>query len=346
MSKFVVSRSEILILRRFVQRSTIAIDNNKSNSTMADPTGEPSGDKTNVDAAVAVEPLKLIWDDEMVEQFNTEDGKLRWRCLYCKGEFVWNHTKAAAHVSKAKGEGIRPCHKNIPKEKLALYKAVFQRTVDDRNKKNGYKSSIQASIQQAHSDGAAALAQLRKGRNQGTVNKGRSVFQSPSPLSSVSISAAAASASAPAPAPARVVAFNKSSSSKSSSTSIEKFVTVKGEPVQTTVTNERSNPENARLLTCAIADLIQSCGLPFRLADEPKFRTVITLARAVGSTYRFPGRNEVAGDLLALNYKRLQDQQMAELIKQATTFGLVLYADGATVRRMPLINILAIVESI
>ena len=110
--------------------------------------------------------------------------------------------------------------------------------------------------------------------------------------------------------------------------------------IQLTMDFEVPKSSNELLLTVAIADLIHSCGLPFSLADDPKLTRIIKLARGVSSAYKTPTRQDVAGRLLEFNYNQLQARNAERLQADAATYGHVLYVDGATVKRMPLLNIL------
>lgn len=94
-------------------------------------------------------------------------------------------------------------------------------------------------------------------------------------------------------------------------------------------------------LTMAIADLIHSCGLPFSLASHHKFQRVLTLAKNVPKSFQPPCRNKVSGELLDLNYQLYKQRMMELLEKDADIFGLTYFGDGATVKKAPLINILA-----
>ena len=89
-------------------------------------------------------------------------------------------------------------------------------------------------------------------------------------------------------------------------------------------------------LTIAIADFIHSCGLAFRLADHPKFRKMIMIARTVTSKYKFPDRNQIGTKLLDIKYNTYIDEAKEQLEKDIKIFGLTFYGDGATVRKMPL----------
>jgi hypothetical protein len=63
-----------------------------------------------------------------------------------------------------------------------------------------------------------------------------------------------------------------------------------------------SGPNSENKLSMAIADFIHGCGLAFSVSEHPKFRKVITFAKAVGHNYKIPSRRWVATDLLQINY--------------------------------------------
>lgn len=54
-----------------------------------------------------------------------------------------------------------------------------------------------------------------------------------------------------------------------------------------------------------------------------------------------PNRKLVSTTLLDINYEYLQKTQLKNLLQQVDIYGLLLYGDGTTVHKMPLINILA-----
>jgi hypothetical protein len=91
----------------------------------------------------------------------------------------------------------------------------------------------------------------------------------------------------------------------------------------------------------AIADLIHACGLPFSLASHHKFLRVLSLSKLVSKKFVPPGRNKIAGELLDLNYQLYKQKNLELLQKEANIFGISFFGDGATVKKSPLINILA-----
>ena len=95
-------------------------------------------------------------------------------------------------------------------------------------------------------------------------------------------------------------------------------------------------------LTIAIADFVYSRGLAFNLTnDNPYFDRVLTLARCVPSSYTPPSRNELSGRLLDLCYNQKIEELVKKLVSDGDKFGLAFYGDGATVRKLPLMNIMA-----
>ena len=97
---------------------------------------------------------------------------------------------------------------------------------------------------------------------------------------------------------------------------------------------------NEALLEMAIADLCHAEGLPFNLGQKSRFRHVLKLARCVGDNFVPPHGNAVGGSLLDLNFKRKEEENLAKLRDGAEVFGLCFLGDGATVKRMPLFNVL------
>lgn len=101
------------------------------------------------------------------------------------------------------------------------------------------------------------------------------------------------------------------------------------------------NPTAESKLTMAIADLIHLCGLPFSLVSHHKFQRVLTHAKTVSKNYVPPGRNKVGGELLDLNYELYKTKMIDMLKKEADIYGITFFGDGATVKKAPMINILA-----
>ena len=105
---------------------------------------------------------------------------------------------------------------------------------------------------------------------------------------------------------------------------------------QLTIHASFSNPSEESKLTVAIVDLIHSCGLPFTIADDPKFQKVLFHAKGVDLlNYVLPNQNQVVGELLDLNHAQYMDHNTDELLQECIAFGLTLFGDGATVKKLP-----------
>jgi len=93
-------------------------------------------------------------------------------------------------------------------------------------------------------------------------------------------------------------------------------------------------------LTMAIADLIHSHGLPFSLASDEKFCTMLILAKNVTTKFQAPGQNQVATTLLDMNFNAYMENNMNLLEKEANVYGVGFFGDGTIIQKMPFLNIL------
>jgi len=103
---------------------------------------------------------------------------------------------------------------------------------------------------------------------------------------------------------------------------------------------ESFNPNNHVQLDMAIADMIHAHGLPFLLAESPRLKNVIRLARHCRKDYSLPSRTSVGGSLLDKNYDVYEKSMYDSLNKSQSQYGLSILGDGATIKKMPLFNIL------
>lgn len=260
------------------------------------------------------ETKKSIFDDDYATTYISEDGKRRWRCEWCKKDFaLWNATKALQHLTKQRHTDIAPCKARIMEEYQIKYKEMYDRKNKEANSKLISSNVAKRSIDNFNEKAASALEQ-----------KKRCVYYkkgSPNDLSKLSSNASFTNST-----------LDVISASERSGKS-DKYLQLK--------IHDGPNPDADNKLTMAIADFIHSCGLPFSISSHPKFRQVITLARCVGSKYKVPSRNQVSTDLLDLNYEAYMTKTKEQLNKDIKLFGISFIGDGATVKRMPLINVLA-----
>jgi len=103
-----------------------------------------------------------------------------------------------------------------------------------------------------------------------------------------------------------------------------------------------TRPHARAQLDIAIADFIHSNLLSFSIAGCLKFQRVLDLAgQVVGQGYKPPHRHDIAGSLLTQLYKESWDVQIKSLLTESKLFGITVFGDGATIKSVPLVNILA-----
>jgi hypothetical protein len=100
------------------------------------------------------------------------------------------------------------------------------------------------------------------------------------------------------------------------------------------------DPNAPARMDVAIADFIHSHLLPFSLAQDPKLMKIIEEARKLGSGYKPPDRHDIAGKYLDALYVAHWKQQMKTLLSEAQAFGITVFGDGATIKTVPLVNVL------
>ena len=79
----------------------------------------------------------------------------------------------------------------------------------------------------------------------------------------------------------------------------------------------RENDEKARM---AIADFIIGCGLPFSIADHPKFRYMCKIMRNSSNKFSFPNRNIISTDLMDALYESNRDKYIQKLLIKREIF--------------------------
>jgi hypothetical protein len=103
-----------------------------------------------------------------------------------------------------------------------------------------------------------------------------------------------------------------------------------------------SNPRARTELDIAVADFIHSNLLSFSIAGCPKFQRILDLAgQVVGQGYKPPHREEIGGPLLTQLYNQNWDLQIKSLLTESKLFGVTVFGDGATIKGVPLVNVLA-----
>ena len=90
-----------------------------------------------------------------------------------------------------------------------------------------------------------------------------------------------------------------------------------------------------------IADFVHSKGLSFLATEGYHLLWVLKLSKLVSVNYTPPGRRAIGNGLLDLNYIKWMEKYKVALDMDGDIFGLSMFGDGATVKTMPLMKIIA-----
>lgn len=277
--------------------------------------------------------LSSIFDDDMIEKFTDNNGKQKWKCLWCKTPFSgWNATKAIAHVNKKSKSDIQPCKSKIDHPHTIIYKKILNDSERKRIAKNNTNSHMERSID-THNIKATSLLEERRDNNKNKRMKVTSSLTNVSNQISYSNSPNLSDITGATNSCTFSKKYNNTITNNNNGKDNKSYHQIK--------IHDGPNPLAESQLQMAIADMVHSCGLPFSLVSDQKFRKVISLARIVGSTFIVPTRNYVAGELLDINYNTYMESTWIKITNELNIFGVCLYGDGATVKKMPLINILS-----
>ena len=70
------------------------------------------------------------------------------------------------------------------------------------------------------------------------------------------------------------------------------------------------------------------------------------MGHIVGEDFFIHNRRKIGGELLDLNYDTTYKSNKEKLLKEARVFGLAFLGDGATIKRMPLMNVLSMTATV
>ena len=103
---------------------------------------------------------------------------------------------------------------------------------------------------------------------------------------------------------------------------------------------QKNMPCNDTRLTVAFYDLLISKGLFFNLAQKPRFKKVLDLARNVSKSYQPPNRKLIQKELLDFIHEQMMESNLCLIEKESDLFGLLFLGDVGTISRIPLLKIL------
>ena len=307
-------------------------------STMSVNYGNDGGSEGDSISTDALPPLKSIWDCPKLIKGQVSGPQntmvTGWLCLWCPGggEFKGdNATKALAHVAKVAGRNVRFCEGNIPQAKLKQYRDLYYSKTAERADRNNRQDVLNSNIQDIQS---RAINAMGGGLVDGNVAANVSTFEPPHKRPFIH--------------PNQGSNFTGSTISSGSTRGMSSCfspsidhgnnhrVVAKGQ-----MKLWRANDSAASdRMDMAIADFVHSNCLPFSLAEDPKFLRVIEVAKSLGP-YKPPSRKDIGEKYLDALHEMNWKEQMKTIVCEGNVFGITIFGDGATIKSVPLINVLA-----
>ena len=90
----------------------------------------------------------------------------------------------------------------------------------------------------------------------------------------------------------------------------------------------------------AIYNSVHTQVITFIIGKSESFRLIISLSRCRGLEYKPPIRHNIFGYLIDMNYKRYTYTNSRYIVKDSDPFDIYFIGDCATIKLLPLINII------
>jgi hypothetical protein len=267
------------------------------------PTVAPAAGETAVAPAAGLSPLKKIWDDQFCNQCIV-DNVPGWECLRCGKKFKpCHHTRAVAHFAKIPNQGVALCSSLISDFEFKRYVELWENT----KKRKLEMTYMRVSIMEDKEDKLTSSAEKWV------------VEQNMKPKVATEIERY----------------FDMTGKTKSSrqcaiDTAFQKMK------------QSDLNSVNHARMDMAVATFFHENIISDRAVESPSFKIMLKYARLVGQEYKVPTRKGIGGPLLDINYNNIVENNKEILCRESDVFGLCWLSDGATIARMPLLNVLGL----
>ena len=103
----------------------------------------------------------------------------------------------------------------------------------------------------------------------------------------------------------------------------------------------KNNPNTENEFDLAIAHFIAANSLHFSLVEDLRFKKILILSRSVNNSYLPPSRTTIVRTHLPALYSSYRAAAIKKLIGEAPLSGFTLLGDGASIRKISLVNIIA-----
>ena len=265
--------------------------------------------------------IKTVWEPGKIVKSYDSAGKEIWTCGHCNMVFKHhNHTKALSHCLG--GPNIQRC-KKMPVEWRNIYSTIRGEKAKRKVQKESAAAGIIAEIEERERVAMDFLGVARTADQTG--------YQD-SPLRPQSVQESLSTISTKRGGDAAMHSFRSESAFAKKKKNYHQL---------TLVSNASNNMKNSVLeLNTAIAHFLVANSLPFSLAEDPLLKRMLVLSRNVNCAYEPPSRYQISGKYLTSIHDSYRKEGIERLVGGGPTFGISIFGDGATIRRIPLINML------
>src|SRR5210317_2133802 len=257
-------------------------------------------------------PMVNVWDDPMITKLPDYNG---WDCGYCGSH--WGGRPAPARVLQhimpltSTKKGMKPCSftlHSLTADRLSLwqnYAAKNQCITDTRN-----NSKSLASMQYHNSNMRMTSTLANDSQTSDEIASDTIVEQTPS-----------------------------TPNVRSNLYTTELGGRIYHQPTMRE-SARKSKDHQDRKLQVAIAQFVHGLGLPFNTGNSELFRNVLEIAKTVKGKFVLPSRNQMATQFLNMVCDDHMKDITAIIDKDKVMYGLTLIMDGATIDKLPLVDIL------
>ena len=279
------------------------------------------------------EKLSTIWQSPFIRKFVTENGVSCWQCLHCNNsKRGHNASKVTKHVTGLGNQNVSICRGAISAEWRVLYRDLALTNMEKVAQQKSAAAEFNR-VQERHDS-----------RSLQAVQKAKQARSSKSTSSSKSMSST--SLSSPTVCDSKVYHFvGRPCSGIRSDRGLTTWQRKqKPNPIpqgQMTLASGLPNPTGNEDARNKVARYLINTNKPMSDVEDKLFRSMCLSFRNVDSKFEFPNRGTMTNRYLPAHAKSRRDDSYNKLQFNASVFGIVIFGDGATIKRLPLINLLA-----
>ena len=295
----------------------------------------------------APETLHSYWDSPYIV-LTSNNGMWSWQCHHCGSTYRGkNASKAGKHLTGLGSQHIIVCKGAMSPTWRSLYRDLAQRMAEKRAATSNTVGQFQrlqsrhdaASLKSVQKDKEARL-QASKNHQGGSVTSHQFSHQS----SHQSVASSHCNSRNSSGGPMQLI--RRPAAGVRSSTTLDSWMqaNTKSKPPplgQMTLSAGLPNPTGNEVARNAVARYLICTNKPLGDCDDLLFQTMCLSFRNVDSKFQFPCRRTLTEQYLPSHAKSRREDSYHKLKANAMDFGVAIFGDGATIKRLPLVNLLA-----